>query len=511
MTAPPTGTGLGRRLASNAVASAAGRIVVLLMWLVLTPPLVRALGPEAFAVWSLFYALSFWLLALDLGLSQIAMRYVAAARASGRPAEGGEYATLAVLGGAAIGALWLALAPWLTPPALAWLRVPETLAADAGWAIAAGAAVFLLAGVVQTLLGVLQAHERFDLAAWGLSATALLQGAGIVAGLVRGEGLGYMVGAVVAGWAAGALLCALLLRAGAPGFAWGTPARAARHWREALGFGGPVQGANLLAVTHQQVDKLLLARMVALATVTPYELGMRIASATASFPQFLMQAVHPTATAMHARGDLAGLTQLYRRTTRWVLVVASLLAAGLVGGAHPLLAAWLSAPAPEAALVLQALALAAFVASPAGMASVMARASGRTATELEWSAVALGVHLAVALAAIPAFGLSGALLATLAANTLSSLWFIVRLGRALSLPARAVIADTFGPALLALLAGAAGAALLDRALPEAPAQLWLRALAVASAASLICAGMLAALRFVDFREGWALLRRGRPA
>ena len=512
MTAPPTGTGLGRRLASNALSSAAGRIVVLLMWLVLTPPLVRALGPEAFAIWSLFYALSFWLLALDLGLSQIAMRYVAAARAAGRPEEGGEYATLALAGYAGIGALWLLITPLVAAPVLSFLRVPDVLMPAARWALVAGAAVFLLAGTVQTFLGVLQAHERFDLAAWGLSATALLQGVGITVGLLRGEGLGFMISSVVAGWALGAIVCAALLRAGAPGFAWGSPEGARRHWREALAFGGPVQGANLLAVTHQQADKFLLARMVALAAVTPYELGMRIASATASFPQFLMLAIHPTATGMYARGDREGLAQLYRRTTRWVLAVSALLAAALVGGAHPLLAAWLSTPSPDAALALQGLALAAFVASPAGTTSVLARASGRTPVELEWTAVALGVHLAVAAVAIPAVGLRGALLATLVANAVSSVWFVLRLGRVLTLPSVQVLADTFGAALLALAVGVAAAALLDGTLPAASgAQLWLRAILVSGVACTLCAVVLGALRFVDYREAWALIRRGSPA
>lgn len=511
MNRTPQGTGLGRRLASNALSAASGRIVVLLMWLVLTPPLVRALGPDAFGVWSLFYALSFWLLALDLGLSQIALRYVAASRAAGRPEEGGEYATLAVLGYAAIGALWLGLAPWSTPIALEWLRVPEPLAPAATLAIQAGAAVFLLAGVVQTLLAVLQAHERFDLAAWGLSSTALLQGAGITLGLVRGEGLTFMVGAVVLGWAIGVVVCALLLRVGAPGFTWGSPIRSLRHWREALAFGGPVQGANLLAVTHQQVDKVLLARMVALASVTPYELGMRIASAMSSFPQFLMLAIHPTATTMHEQGDHAGLAQLYRRTTRWVLVVSSLLAAALVGGAHPLLAAWLQEPSTDAALALQGLAMAAFAASPAGTTSVVARAANRTPVELEWSAVALVVHLAIALMMIPVFGLPGALLATLAANVVSSIWFVTRLGSILRLPSSQVLSDTFGPALLSLSLGVAGAFLLERSLPASLGVLsWWRAMLVSGTAVLLCAAALGALRFVDYREAWSLFRRRSP-
>jgi len=511
MSTSPQGTGLGRRLASHAVATAVGRVVVLAMWLALTPPLVRALGPEAFAVWSLFYALSFWLLALDLGLSQIAARFVAAARAGSRPETGGEFATLAVLGYLGLGLIWLALAPLAAPQVLEWLRVPPPLQADARLAILAGAAVFMMAGVVQSMLGILQAHERFDLAAVGLSITALLQGGGVMWGLMQHAGLGHMVLSVVAGWALGAVVVAILLQLGAPSFRWGSPARSLGHWREALAFGGPVQGANVLAVTHQQLDKLLLARMVALAAVTPYELGMRIASATASFPQFIMTAILPTATAMHARGDRESLAALYRRTTRWVLVVSALLASGLIGGAAPLLAAWLSRPAPEAAFVLQALALATFLASPAGTTSILARAAGRTRVELEWSAVALVVHLALALVAIPVFGLQGALLAMLMANAVSSVWFVVRLGRVLALPGGSILRDTFGAALFAVGVGSAIGLLADHAIGHSGAVSWPHAILVTTLASFACGLMLTLTRFVDLREAWALLRRGAPA
>ena len=52
--------GLGARLARNSFHSASGRVVAILAWLALTPALVRALGPEGFGVWSLFYALAEW-------------------------------------------------------------------------------------------------------------------------------------------------------------------------------------------------------------------------------------------------------------------------------------------------------------------------------------------------------------------------------------------------------------------------------------------------------------------
>src|SRR5689334_3792949 len=115
--------GLGRRLARNTLQTSSGRVLAIVVWLVLTPWLYRALGVEQYAVWSLFYALTGWLGALDLGFSQVALRYVAAARARDDHAEAGEYATLAAMGYVALGVVWLALAPLVREPVLDFLRI----------------------------------------------------------------------------------------------------------------------------------------------------------------------------------------------------------------------------------------------------------------------------------------------------------------------------------------------------------------------------------------------------
>lgn len=512
MSTPPQGTGLGRRLAGNAVASATGRIIVLLMWLALTPPLVRALGPEAFGVWALFYALSFWLLSLDLGLSQIAMRHVSASRALGEPDGGGDHATLALSGYTALGVLAIAAAALLSDAAIGWLRVPAAVEPAARWSFIAGGLVMVLSGVVQTIAGTLQAHDRFDLASGAVTATALCQGLGIMLGLATAQGLSYMIGAVVVGWILGAIVSLALLRHGAPRFRFGSLGRAWRHRREVWEFGGPVQISNFLAVSHQQVDKVLLARWVALAAVTPYEIGMRVAAAASSFPQFITTAIYPTATEMWARGDRAALAVLHGRSTRWVLAVSAMVTCGLVGAASPLLRVWLGGDSPDAALALQALAVAAYLASPAGPASILARATGRPALELEWSGVALLVHLAIAALLMPALGLRGILIAMCVANAVSSVWFLLRLGRALSMPIRAVLWDTFGAPVVAQTSGVALGLWLTRLLSTGGQ---VPALGVAIAAGVgavaVCGALLTVTRFVDPREAWSLLRRGAAA
>ena len=122
-TAAAAPRGLGARLARNSFHSASGRVVAILAWLALTPALVRALGPEGFGVWSLFYALAGWMSSLDLGFSSVALRFGAAARARSAGAEAGEFATLAAFGYVGLGIVWILLTLLLRAPALDLLRI----------------------------------------------------------------------------------------------------------------------------------------------------------------------------------------------------------------------------------------------------------------------------------------------------------------------------------------------------------------------------------------------------
>jgi O-antigen/teichoic acid export membrane protein len=509
---PPRSKGLARRLAANTLHAASGRVIALALWLVLTPFILRALGPEGFGVWSLFFALTGYLGALDLGFSQATLRFVAAADATEDRAKGGEVATLSVAGYVVLGALWLLVLPPLRESILGFLRIPGALHAGASFAITAGAIVFALAGCTNTCVAALQGSGRFDLANAVLVVVSLVQAAGIVLAIRMNAGLAGMVSATAAAWTLALLVGVAALAAAVPGFRWSSPARALAHARELLRFGGPMQLANVLGVVHQQVDKVLLSRFVALAAVAPYELGLRVSTATSTFSQLLLLAMLPAASALHAAGDRGGLEQLHRRANRYVLTVAAVLTAALVGGATPLLAAWLGSPPAGAALALRGLVLVAYLAIAAGVGGAIARGAGRTDLEAELSALALAVHLVLALALVPRLGLPGALVAIAAGNALGMLWFLARLAVALGWNRVPVMLEPLGWPLLMIAAGvAAGWALQHLALPGFAGTPWPRFVLQGAGASLVAAAVAVSTRFISWREALSLLSPSRKA
>jgi hypothetical protein len=167
--------------------------------------------------------------------------------------------------------------------------------------------VFTASGIANTTSAALQAWDRFDLANGVTLTASLAQVAFLAWALVSHAGLTACLTAVVGGWSVAVVAGVLLLARGVPAFRWGSPAAARRRLGTAVAYGLPLQAANGMGVAHQQVGKLLIIRMVSLAGVVPYELGLRVTAACFTFAQLALVAVVPEASVLHARDQFAQL------------------------------------------------------------------------------------------------------------------------------------------------------------------------------------------------------------
>ena len=506
MTEPAAATprGLGARLARNSFHSASGRVVAMLAWIALTPALVRALGPEGFGVWSLFYALAGWMSSLDLGFSSVALRYGASARARAANSEAGEYATLAVLGYVVLGVVWFFLALLLRAPALDLLRIHGAPRPLAELAFVAVAPMFVFSGATNTTVAVLQAWDRFDLANAVTLTVSLVQVAALLLAIHQGGAFSACVAAVFAGWVAAFVVGLVLVSWGASGFRWSAPHAALGRFTEALGFGMPLQAANVIAVMHQQLGKVLIVRMLSLAAVVPYELGLRVSTACSTFAQLVLVAMIPEASALHAHAASERLHELHRRGGRFVTGIAAVVTAALLASAPALFAAWLGHPEPDAALALRGLAIAAYAGVAAGVSGAIARGVGRTSLELEWSSVALVLHATLGLLLVPKLGFLGALVAIGCANVVSALWFAFRLSSTQSWPVGRTLWEPFLIPAIAMAVGVLAGVPLARSI-HVP---WLALGVSGAAAGLACFVVLLATRHLAWSEVVGLARRG---
>jgi O-antigen/teichoic acid export membrane protein len=333
----------------------------------------------------------------------------------------------------------------------------------------------------------------------------LQQAVGILVVLRTGWGLTGLVVNVGVGWALGLLAGVLTLNRAVPEFRW------ARSWprshvRDVLAFGGPMQLATLWAVLHTNLDKFLLPAFVALSAVTPYELGSRVVSSIQTFPQMLLAAMLPAASAFHAAGDRARLRELYARGVPYLLTASAVMVAVLVGSAQRIFAAWIGPGHADAVLVLRGLTLASGVALATGMASVSSRAMGRTDLEAWFGTIVVALHLALSLLLLPRLGLAGAVIAFLVANLVASMSFLLMVGRALHWRAWDVLVKPHGVPLLAVAVGIAVGLGLDRALPDATGTTaWALLALVAGVSGLATLGVLIGMGYFHWREARSLL------
>ncbi len=505
--AATAGSGLGRRLVRNTLHTASGRLASMAVWLVFTPAILRALGAEGFGVWALFYALTAYLSALDFGLVQGTLRNVAAARERGDHEEAGATATLAAVGFLLLGAVWLVATLVFSDPAIEWLRIPDAFRDEARWAALTAAGVFTLAGVANVTLSVLQGYGRFDLANRVILVVAAQQAIGFAIVLGRGLGLPGLVINVALGWAVAAAVGAVTLRTARLPFRWG-PFRAGRsRLGEALRFGGPMQAAALLAAVNAHLDKFLLARLVSLAIVAPYELGLRVVTAAATLPQFLLLATMPEAAALHAARSPDRLRDLYVRGNRYLLTAAAVLVAAVLAAADRLFVAWLGPGHVEAALSLRWLAVTSWLSISTGMGTSIARGVGRTDLEAWAAGVAVVVHLALCLWWIPGWGLIGALAAGVAGLAVCVLAFQFMLARALAWNTRTIAVSLALPGI-ATIAGAAVGTAVDSLVPGwGGPSAWAALLVVGGSAASAAAAILVASGYLPWREARSLLAR----
>jgi O-antigen/teichoic acid export membrane protein len=507
-----TRSGLGRRVAANTLHAASGRMASLAVWIVFAPAILRSLGADVFAVWAMFFAVTGHFAALDFGLVQGTLRHVAAARECDDHARAGAFASLAVLGFFVLALLWLAVTLAGQGALIAWLRIPDERVDVARFALLAAPAVFLVSGIANVLVAVAQGYGRFDVANRVVLVLTAQQAIGIPIVLHNGWGLRGLVVNLGLGWLTGILLGLATSGRSAPGFRWRGVRAARAHLPEAVRFGGPMQITSVLSVVNLHLDKFLLSRFVALAAVTPYEFGARVASTAMTFPQLMLLAILPVAAELHAADEPGRVRELYVRGNHYVLAGTAIVVAALMATADRLFEAWLGPGMLDAALVLRGLAVALGAAMTAGMASTVARGIGRTDLETWFHVVALGIHLGLSLWLLPILGLRGAVVAFAVGNVAGAIVLLVLLA---GVQGWSRFSTAFAPNAIPIAAALAGAAVgwgVHQALPSLQGfAAWGAFALVGSCAVLAALALLVLSRYVSYAEFMRLVRGDRAS
>lgn len=369
----------------------------------------RLLGAAEYGRFALAATLSTLLaVPVGLGLPTLAVREVAG-RAHGDP---GRLRALARTG------------PWLI------IGAGAALTATTALALAVAPAGLPAPRDAPLLLGAVALAGPWALLRWaggwlqGLGRAVWAQaGDGLLRPLLALAGLGLCAGAGLDGPAAFAVLAGAVL--GALGIVARQVHRAGRLWPSDaparpdtvgwLGVGLPLMAAGTLSMLQLTADVAMLGALADSSAAGVYHVASRLAQLAALLLVAANVVVAPRAAQLHRAGDRAGLQRLLTHSARLTTVAALVvLAATLPGGAAllDLFGPGFAAGAP--ALTVCALAQLANVAC--GSVAVVLAMTGRQRALLLGVTLGAGVNLVLNALLIPACGMLGAALATLAST-----------------------------------------------------------------------------------------------
>ena len=346
--------GLSRRIVTirNVAASYAGTAVEAVVFLLLTPFMIRKLGLAAYGLWGVAVAIAEWLQLLDFGLRDGVVKYVATHQARS------EVRGVRRIGDMALYAYGLAGAAALViGSALAWLGLPFLVDAPGDLFTARATLLILTLSTAITLPGnlsgtILEGLSRFDVLNLFRVGHALLRLFLIVLVLQSGYGL------------LGVALCELAARLALHAARWTalyriTPELVPRPWprpgevRRLFSFGSwnvIRQGAEVLMA---RLYEPLLAAFAGMGSVGAFLVGRRVASIPTEIIVPLSNVLFPLTSELQAQSRRSALRETLLRSTKISFLLALPLALVVGMGAEPIQDNWLGGRAPEAVPIIQ--------------------------------------------------------------------------------------------------------------------------------------------------------------
>jgi O-antigen/teichoic acid export membrane protein len=202
--------------------------------------------------------------------------------------------------------------------------------------------------------------------------------------------------------------------------------------RKILAFGGWMQINSVAALVGLELDKVIIGRFLGLSSLTPYQIGNRLASLNRLLPFQFLAAVVPAATVVSINGQGEAMEQFYIRMSRYLMVLTMPITGFVALDADRLILAWIGKPYPEAVLVAGALAISYAINNLTGGGTTIARAAGIPRYETYYALVSTVLNLVLTIALVPYFGLAGIIGGTIIANVIGSVYFLFLIRRAFS-------------------------------------------------------------------------------
>jgi len=448
---------LSQQLIRNVLCSYLG-YVTLIIGFFLFPFVVRHVGAEVYGIWLLTWAAVGYFELLDFGIGQSVARFVAECRAR-EDAEGLSRVCSACLAlYLPAGVVALAFAVALSPGFPDWFHVAPEHAELASTLVMLAGLRMAVSLPCRVFGGILSGLQRLDLGTYIAVGTAVVTALGTVIVLLLGQGI-LAVAYVTLG--VGTLADAvtyLAVRRLVPELRLTRADCTSESLQEVLGFSSWIFANRVAIQVSYRTDALVIGLFLPKATVTVYQIGLRLADLIREVATKIPAAAFPAASHLSASADQGRLRDLVIRGTRYAMVVFAPLAGFCLVRAEALIACWMgSIQYSEAATVVRLLLVAGTAAVAQNVVAVTLQAVGEPRLPTFVGAFDATANLALSLLLVRPLGVPGVALGTAVPIVLSNLFVLVPVGcRRLGVPLRALVRDALLKPLLCATVCAAG-------------------------------------------------------
>lgn len=345
------------RLARNSALYAMKSVVALAAMLLVTPVIIGTVGTDQYGIWALAGVLTSYTQLSDFGITESLVKYAAEYHARRETDQLNRLVNTALVQLLCL-ALLIGSALYLLMPSVTelLLKVPPRFQEEAVLIFRLSIGIFLCnlvfgvfnslvistqsigytsaINITSTIIGVI-GTLGFLHAGWGL--LGLVATNGIVA-VVTG-GLNMLV--------ARRLFPELRI-----GFVRWTDRL---MMRQIFSFSWKIQASNLSQLMIFQIDRILLSRYLGLEAVAFYEIGSNAAFYAKSFLSVLFAPMVPAASALQATNDHVLIGGLYKRSFKFMVLLAVPFTLLVMAAAGPFIRIWMGSGFALSALTLQLL------------------------------------------------------------------------------------------------------------------------------------------------------------
>jgi O-antigen/teichoic acid export membrane protein len=410
---------LPRRFRRNVATTYLTTVVSALQVLLVTPLLVRGLGPERYGIWSVVVSIGLFAILLDLGLASATIRNVAHYEALGQRDQVVNTVAASFWMLACFGALAILVGAVLAPlfPLVFDVHGEDTAASILVVLSATAIAIAIVGGAFRGCLGGYQRYTFLNatyIAAVVAQATAYAIVIWLGGGLVA---LGVVLVVVAFGEQFASYLAA---RHYVPELTLSLQNVTRAFAKDILKLSAWISSTHVATAVRYRLDTIVVGLVVGVVAAGIYAVGQLLYTAVDRFIRPTLTGFFPHSAELAGRRDSESLRTALLTGTRFSLAVAGMLALPTMLLAEPVLNTWVGPGYEEARFVIYYLVSAAFLATITRTGLLMLQGAGnvRVPAGIVWAEAVLNLVLSVVLGI--AIGLSGVALATLIATALVS-------------------------------------------------------------------------------------------